>query len=185
MKGEKEWILTRVDGKIASVSIDYKGAAALLAKISSFSPSKFGKVETGKITVTELFQLSQNLVWDDLMVFGTPFQQTVWKALFDLTHPAEIGVKLICYTDFAESLGKGPGVRAVAHAIGLNPIPVIIPCHLVIPKESLERLQELNEEENGLFKRETLYMVDRYVDYGEYAFGTALKRELIHIHLNS
>jgi len=46
-------------------------------------------------------------------------------------------------------------------------------------------LQELNEEENGLFKRETLYMVDRYVDYGEYAFGTALKRELIHIHLNS
>ena len=76
-------------------------------------------------------------------------------------------------------------MRAVAHAIGLNPIPVIIPCHLVIPKESLERLQELNEEENGLFKRETLYMVDRYVDYGAYAFGTALKRELIHIHLNS
>ncbi len=184
MNGEKKWIVTRVDGKIASVSIDYSGAAELLKKMSAFSPSKFGRIETCKMSVTELLDLSQNLVWEDLMVFGTPFQQSVWKALFDLTHPAENGVKLICYTEFADSLGKAPGVRAVAHAIGLNPLPVIIPCHLVIPKESLERLRELNEEENGLFKKETMYMVDRYIDYGEYAFGTALKRELIHLHIN-
>lgn len=183
MDGEKTWIITRVDGKIASVSIDYKGAAALLAKMAAFSPSRFSKVETCKISVTELFRIAHDISWEDLLVFGTPFQQTVWKALFDLTHPADKGVKLICYTDFAESLGKGPGVRAVAHAIGLNPLPVIIPCHLVIPKESIERLHDL-EEENGLFKWETLYMVDKYIDYGEYAFGTALKRELIQIHLN-
>lgn len=184
MNGEKKWIVTRVDGKIASVSIDYKGAAALLAKMSAFSPSKYSKVETEKVSVTELFDIAENASWDDLLVFGTPFQQSVWKALFCLTHPAENGVKLVCYTDFADSLGKAPGVRAVAHAIGLNPLPVIIPCHLVIPKESLEKLRALNEEENGLFKKETLYMVDRYIDYGEYAFGTALKRDLIHLHLN-
>ena len=181
--GERKWIVTRVDGKIASVSVDYKGAANILAKMAAFSPSKFSRAETFKVSVTELFDMAQDLAWEDLLVFGTPFQQTVWKALFGLTHPAANGAKLICYTDFAESLGKGPGVRAVAHAIGLNPIPVIIPCHLVIPKESIERLHDL-EEENGLFKWETLYMVDKYIDYGEYAFGTALKRELIQIHLN-
>ena len=184
MSGEKKWIVTRVDGKIASVSLDYNGASALLAKMAAFSPSRFEKVETCKMSTAQLLDISQNLSWDDLLVFGTPFQQTVWKALFELTHPSDKTVKLICYSDFADSLGKGPGVRAVAHAIGLNPLPVIVPCHLVIPKESLERLHELNEEENGLFKKETLYMVDRYIDYGEYAFGTATKRDLIHLHLN-
>ena len=74
-------------------------------------------------------------------------------------------------------------MRAVAHAVGLNPVAVIIPCHLIIPKESLERLHGL-EEENGLFKWETLYMVDKTVDYGEYALGAALKRRLIQIHMN-
>ncbi|MBQ9186069.1 MAG: methylated-DNA--[Bacteroidales bacterium] len=184
MEREKTWIITRVDGLIASVSIDYKGAAALLAKMSAFSPSKYAKVETAKISTPELFDLAASARWEDLLLFGTPFQQMVWKALFDLTHPSDQSVRLISYSEFAESLGKGPGVRAVAHAVGLNPVSVIIPCHLIIPKESIERLHDLNEEENGLFKRETLYMVDRYIDYGEYQFGTALKRDLIHIHLN-
>lgn len=183
MNGEKKWIITRVDGLIASVSMDWGGAERVFAQLSRFSPARYAGAESVKVTTAELFELAKTVAWDDLLLFGTPFQKEVWKAVFQLTHPAPAGVGLLSYTELAESLGKGPGVRAVAHALALNPVPVIIPCHLVIPKESVARLQEVIEE-NALFRWETLYMVDRYIDYGEYAFGTAVKRELIQYHLN-
>ena len=93
------------------------------------------------------------------------------------THSGE-PVKILSYTDFAEQIGKASGVRAVAHALACNPVPVIVPCHLVIPKESLERIQAI-QKENGLFSWKALYIVDSRIDYGEYALGPALKRELI------
>ncbi|MBQ2069096.1 MAG: methylated-DNA--[Bacteroidales bacterium] len=183
MNKDKQWIITRVDGLVASVSMDWSGAERVFAQLSRLSPARYSSAESVKISTSELFELAANLTWDDLLLFGTPFQKEVWKAVFDITHPAPQAVGLLSYTELAESLGKGPGVRAVAHALALNPVPVIIPCHLVIPKESVARLQEVVEE-NGLFRWETLYMVDRYIDYGEYAFGTAVKRELIQLHLN-
>lgn len=182
MEQNLQWIVTRVDGKIASVSTDYKGAARVLAGIAALPPARVGAVDCRKVSTEEVFALSDSVTWDDLALFGTPFQKSVWKALFDITHGSD-PVRLLSYTQLAESIGKGPGVRAVAHAVGLNPVNVIIPCHLIIPKESLERLHGL-EEENGLFKWETLYMVDQTVDYGEYALGAALKRRLIQIHMN-
>lgn len=183
MNGEKKWIITRVDGLIASVSMDWSGAERVFSQLARYSPARYSYAESVKVSTAELFELASKLTWEDLLLFGTPFQKEVWKAVFELTHPAPKAVGLLSYTELAESLGKGPGVRAVAHALGLNPAPVIIPCHLVIPKESVARLQEVVEE-NGLFRWETLYMVDRYIDYGEYAFGTAVKRDLIQYHLN-
>jgi len=182
METDLQWIITRVDGKIASVSTGYKGAARVLAGIAKLPPAQADEITCRKISTEELFALSDALAWEDLHLYGTPFQLSVWKALFDLTHGAE-PPRLLSYTQLAESIGKGPGVRAVAHAVGLNPAAVIVPCHLIIPKESLERLHAL-EEENGLFKWKTLYMVDQTVDYGEYALGAALKRRLIQIHMN-
>lgn len=182
MSSERTWIVTHVDGRIASVSASYKGAASLLSRIASMPPGRFAKIETSKISEPELFALADTVSWEDLLVLGTPFQKSVWRALYDIPRQGE--ARLVSYSDFAESIDKASGVRAVAHAIGLNPLPVLIPCHLIIPKESIERLQALEEDENCLFKWETLYMVDQYIDYGEYSLGTALKRELIHIHLN-
>ena len=176
------WIITRVDGKIASVDISYHGAADVLAAVAGMPASAVQSVTTQKIDTDALFALSEGLKWEDLMLFGSSFQKQVWKALFDLTHSGS-APKLLSYTDFAESMGKGPGVRAVAHALGLNPLPVIIPCHLVIPKESLERLHTI-QTENALFGRKALYIVDSHVDYGEYSLGPSLKRDLILRHLN-
>lgn len=182
MERELQWIVTRVDGKIASVSTDYKGAAKVLSALAALPPERAAEVSCSKIPTEAVFALSDAVRWEDLLLIGTPFQKTVWKALFDLSH-GDQPARLLSYSQLAESLGKGPGVRAVAHAVGLNPVNVVIPCHLIIPKESLERLHGL-EEENGLFKWETLYMVDQTVDYGEYALGAALKRRLIQIHMN-
>lgn len=58
---------------------------------------------------------------------GTPFQQQVWQGL--LTIPRG---QTITYGELASQLGKPSAVRAVAAAIGKNPISVIIPCHRVV-----------------------------------------------------
>jgi O6-methylguanine-DNA--protein-cysteine methyltransferase len=142
MERDLQWIITRVDGKIASVSTDYKGAARVLAGIAALPPARVGSVDCRKITTDEVFSLSDSVTWDDLLLLGTPFQKSVWKALFDLTHGPE-PARLLSYTQLAESLGKGPGVRAVAHALSLHPVAVSHPPHLIMPKESLERLHGL------------------------------------------
>ena len=184
MKADLSWIITRINGKIASVSLDYHAVSRLMARIANLPADAVGDISCTRAGTEELFRLSDSLGWEDLFLLGTPFQKSVWKQLFDLTHSPEgpLPARLCSYSDFAESMGKGPGVRAVAHAVGLNPVPVSIPCHLVIPKESIDRLHEL-ENENGLFKWKALYIVDQRVHYGDYALGAALKRELIQIHM--
>lgn len=39
------------------------------------------------------------------------------------------------YTDIAEITGHPHASRAVGHAIGINPLPILIPCHRVIGKD--------------------------------------------------
>lgn len=55
------------------------------------------------------------------------FQLRVLKALQKVTQP-------ISYTDLAERLADKKAVRAVATAVGKNPIELLIPCHRIISK---------------------------------------------------
>jgi methylated-DNA-[protein]-cysteine S-methyltransferase len=58
---------------------------------------------------------------------GTPFQQSVWKAL--RTIPCG---ETISYAALAERVGRPKAVRAAGHANGDNPVSVVVPCHRVI-----------------------------------------------------
>jgi methylated-DNA-[protein]-cysteine S-methyltransferase len=58
---------------------------------------------------------------------GTPFQQSVWRAL--RTIPAG---RTETYGAVARRIGRPAAVRAVGLANGKNPTPVIVPCHRVI-----------------------------------------------------
>lgn len=171
------WIVTRVDGRIASIAADYRNFAKIAAEIASMKPEETGTVETGKITTAELVELARTIKWEDLRLFGTPFQQKVWKTLFDLPR------KLYSYTEFA-ALAENPlGIRAVAHAVALNPMAYVIPCHLIVPKESVDKVREIRATaETTLFKGSDLYLLDT-IDVGEYAYGPELKRELIKLQL--
>jgi len=62
-----------------------------------------------------------------LSLKGTPFQQTVWKALQEIPYG-----ETITYGDIAKVIGCPKAVRAVGGANGKNPIPIIVPCHRVI-----------------------------------------------------
>lgn len=62
-----------------------------------------------------------------LLVPGTPFQETVWKALIEIPHG-----ETRSYAEVASAIGNPKAVRAVAKANGDNRIAIIIPCHRVI-----------------------------------------------------
>ena len=105
-----EWIVTEVDGQIASVSADYGHFAQIAAKIAQMPPRNVGAVSTRKITTEELVGLAGQVRWEDFRLSGTTFQISVSKKLFELQP------RLYSYTDFAKSARRPknpPSSRAV------------------------------------------------------------------------
>jgi methylated-DNA-[protein]-cysteine S-methyltransferase len=58
---------------------------------------------------------------------GTPFQREVWQALLTIPWGGTLS-----YGAIARGLGRPSASRAVATAIGRNPLCIVIPCHRVI-----------------------------------------------------
>jgi len=58
---------------------------------------------------------------------GTPFQETVWRALLEIPYGATRS-----YAEIARAVGNPSAVRAVGAANGANPVPLVVPCHRVI-----------------------------------------------------
>ena len=211
MNTDRKWVVVRIDGKIAAISTDYRLLAEVSARLAapaSQSGAKgrrsgtksrmqyYDEITASVVGFEEVWRLRQEIRWDDLMLFGTDFQKKVWRKLWELTHgkPEDDSQRqvnadktapgLICYTDFAELCSNKAGVRAVAHAIGLNPVSVIIPCHLVIPKETIDRITDIQKKaEETIFKGDDLCITsilsDPATNFGEYSLGKDLKRELI------
>ena len=65
--------------------------------------------------------------YNNLKAKGTKFQMTVWNELKNIPYG-----DTKTYKEIAKSIGKPKAIRAVASAIGKNPIMIIIPCHRVI-----------------------------------------------------
>ena len=191
---DRKWIIIRIDGRIAGISTDYRMLASVSARLAKMADKvPYKEVTAVTTSFDEVWKLRQEVRWDDLVLFGTDFQKKVWRKLWDLTHDEGIPgqavddgkeTRLVSYTDFAELCENKAGVRAVAHAIGLNPISVIIPCHLVIPKESMDKMDSIREKaEATIFKGDDLclssILKDESIDFGEYSLGRDLKRKLI------
>lgn len=64
-----------------------------------------------------------------ILVKGTDFQLKVWDALLRIPFGT-----LVSYQDIATFIGHPKAVRAVANAVGDNPVTYFIPCHRVIRK---------------------------------------------------
>jgi methylated-DNA-[protein]-cysteine S-methyltransferase len=94
-----------------------------------------------------------------LAAHGTPFQERVWSALRGIAFG-----EAISYAELARRIGDPSSVRAVGHANGRNPLPVIVPCHRVIGSDGsltgfgggIERKRWLLEHEGALQGTATL-----------------------------
>ena len=189
METDRKWIVVRIDGKLAAVSTDYRMLASITDRLAK-KDAVYKEITAAAVSFDEVWKLRQETTWEDLVLFGTDFQKKVWRKLWDLTHSQdEISqTRLMSYSDFAESCKNRAGVRAVAHAIGLNPVSVIIPCHLVVPKEAIDKISAIHKKaEATIFKGDDLcissILSDNTIDFGEYDLGRKLKRELIMLEL--
>ncbi|MEM9172850.1 MAG: trifunctional transcriptional activator/DNA repair protein Ada/methylated-DNA--[protein]-cysteine S-methyltransferase [Pseudomonadota bacterium] len=82
---------------------------------------------------------------------GTPFQQTVWRALCDIP----IG-ETRSYAQLAQAIGKPTAMRAVARANGANQLAIIVPCHRVIGADG-----SLTGYGGGLWRKQKLIELER------------------------
>lgn len=61
---------------------------------------------------------------------GTPFQRQVWRAILRIPYG-----RVRSYRWVADRVGGAHYARAVGHALGTNPIPIIVPCHRIVTSE--------------------------------------------------
>ncbi len=76
-------------------------------------------------TARRIFDAGQGRI--PLLLRGTNLQVKVWEALLRIPEG-----RAVTYGDVAEAVGRPSAVRAVASAIGRNPISYLIPCHRVL-----------------------------------------------------
>lgn len=62
-----------------------------------------------------------------LLLAGTDFQKSVWRALQAIPFGTTLS-----YGGLAQLIGAPRAVRAVANAVGANPVSIIVPCHRVV-----------------------------------------------------
>lgn len=60
---------------------------------------------------------------------ATPFQRAVWEAMHDMS-PTET----LTYSELAARAQHPTAIRAVASAVGKNPLTIINACHRILPK---------------------------------------------------
>lgn len=197
MDTDRKWVVVRIDGKIAAVSTDYRMLSEISSRLAGQKLPQHKQICAETVDFDYVWALRRETSWEDFMLFGTAFQKKVWRKLYELTHVSEgpdksssdsHKTRLLSYSDFAELCENRAGVRAVAHAVGLNPLAVLIPCHLVVPKEAMDKIREIQKKaESTIFRGSDLCMDsilrDTSIDFGEYALGRNIKRRLIQMEL--
>lgn len=83
-------------------------------------------------------------------VVGTDFQLAVWQQLRNIQYG-----ETYSYSDVAIAINQPLAVRAVASAIGKNPLLIVIPCHRVIGKNG-----KLTGFRSGLPLKEQLLKIE-------------------------
>lgn len=88
-----------------------------------------------------------------LAIDGTRFQNKIWQILTQIPRGSTAS-----YLKVAQHYGNPQAVRAVAQAIGKNPVLVIIPCHRVIGSDG-----SLIGYSGGLAKKKALLAHEGYL----------------------
>lgn len=80
--------------------------------------------------LNEYFNGTRNSFDLKIDINSSPFNETVWQALTKIPYG-----ETTTYSGFANKINKPNAVRAVASAVGKNPLNIVIPCHRVIGKD--------------------------------------------------
>ena len=122
-----------------------------------FSDEAVKEGDADPVLINAMQQLQEYLtgkriVFDlPLQPAGTVFQQKVWKALMEVKCGTTYS-----YKEFSARISDAKSVRAVATAIGANPVAVLIPCHRIIGSQG-----NLTGYAWGIYRKEWLLHLEQ------------------------
>lgn len=102
--------------------------------------------------LTDYFKQQRSAFDLPLAPRGTPFQQAVWHQLQQLPYG-----RTTEYGQLALAMGRPTATRAIAAAIGRNPLSILIPCHRVLGKNG-----QLTGYAGGLSRKASLLALEAH-----------------------
>lgn len=124
-----------------------------ISELATFIPGHELRQEPSKLALAiaqiTAYLTHERTTWDLPLDFlgGTAFQQQVWAALQAIPYG-----QTVTYNQLATQIGRPTAIRAVASAVGRNPLLIIVPCHRVLRKDG-----SLGDFRGGLpFKKQLL-----------------------------
>lgn len=133
-----------IDGSLMISRVDYLPPDTVLVHPSN---------DLAKLFIRQCHQYFQNaaLVFDvPLKPLGTLHQQKVWTATQDI----RVG-HTQTYGELAKKIRSGP--RAVGTACGVNPYPLITPCHRVVSARGIGGF--MKEDNPGFYRQVKLWLL--------------------------
>jgi AraC family transcriptional regulator of adaptative response/methylated-DNA-[protein]-cysteine methyltransferase len=114
---------------------EYENPARLPAQLSRMRavfgadavPGEHVILDQTRRELEEYFAGKREVFTLPLVLEGTPFQTSVWRALLEIPFGATTS-----YDAIARGIGRPGAARAVGRANGDNRIAIIVPCHRVI-----------------------------------------------------
>lgn len=94
---------------------------------AQYAESKSKTLDQAAQELDEYFAGKRTLFDIPIAFSGSSFQNQVWEELLKIPYGT-----IISYKELAERTDNPKAVRAVATAVGANPISVFVPCHRVI-----------------------------------------------------
>lgn len=112
--------------------INRKNRLQIDARITKSLCSKYDEQETELLSkiitlLNQYFEGKEIELNIPLLLVGTDFQKKVWNALMKIPYG-----ETVSYSNLAHKLGCPKSIRAVANAIGANPLSIVVPCHRII-----------------------------------------------------
>ncbi len=92
-----------------------------------FLEQSTGVIEKTITQLTEYFQQKRRHFDIPLLLIGTEFQKQIWQWLLKIPYG-----KTETYGALARRVHNPQATRAVAAAVGANPLAIIVPCHRII-----------------------------------------------------
>ena len=105
------------------VALDFGNTGGGRSGNSKLSQAWFSQIDEYATGARRRFELP-------FAVRGTPWQQKVWQGLLEI----EYG-QTVSYGQLASQIGAPKAARAIGNANGRNKIPIVIPCHRVVPAD--------------------------------------------------
>jgi AraC family transcriptional regulator, regulatory protein of adaptative response / methylated-DNA-[protein]-cysteine methyltransferase len=107
----------------------YLLALGFTDSLSDLKPTSWPKADWHEDNqmATSFWQDIANKKSVKVVLLGTDFQRQVWQALLDLKED-----QIVTYQELAQACGRPKAYRAVANAVGANPISFLVPCHQVV-----------------------------------------------------